>query len=484
MNTLQPEPFLLMVFGGTGDLMRRKLLPALYRLSREGGLGERWQIVAVGRSQVKDEDYRSLAAKVLNAAGLGTGSAVSDWCSERVHYRPMGRGSVEEMMTLGSEVKILEQRFSLANRAFYLALPPNNFPGIITSIGDAGLHHCAGWSRIVIEKPFGRDLASAQELNRLLWKYLNESQIFRIDHYQGKETVQNLLVLRFANPIFETLWNRDRVDSVQITVAETLGIEHRAAYYEQAGALRDMVQNHLTQLLCLIAMEIPGAFDPESIRDEKSKVLRSIPALTQRDVVFGQYVRAMVAGQEVAGYRKEPGVAPDSRVETFVALKLAIENWRWQGVPFYLRVGKRLPRHVSQIVINFRCPPVLIFQPHRSCKIHGNALVVTLQPDEGFDICFEVKQPGESIQLQTERLHFRYAEAFAPIPDAYQTLLRDMLLGDQTLFVRADWTERSWSLYTPILGQAPEPFSYEAGTWGPPAADELLALGGHQWFPL
>jgi glucose-6-phosphate 1-dehydrogenase len=346
------------------------------------------------------------------------------------------------------------------------------------------LNHSPGWTRIVVEKPFGWDLSSSQELNHLVHQYLDESQVYRIDHYLGKETVQNLLAFRFANPIFETVWNRDRVESVQITVAETLGVERRAAYYEQAGALRDMLQNHLTQLLCLVAMEVPGAFEPEAIRNEKVKVLRSIASIPRPDVVFGQYERGQVKGQEVAGYRDEPGVNATSSVETFVALKLQIENWRWHGVPFYLRVGKRLPRHVSQIVIQFRCPPVLLFQPYQSCQIHGNALVITLQPDEGFDLLFEVKEPGQPMALQTQRLRFRYAEAFSPLPDAYETLLLDVMTGDQTLFVRADAVENSWRLYTPLLQEPREVRSYAAGTWGPATAADLLARDGQQWFPL
>ncbi|MBI3988756.1 MAG: glucose-6-phosphate dehydrogenase [candidate division NC10 bacterium] len=480
------EPHLFIVLGGRGDLMRRKLLPALARLILQGFLKEDCQVLGAARSpELDDGKFRALAREALAAADLFADDQIARWCDECLHYQPIGRGGTEDYRSLAARVEALERAYCLpGNRVFYLAMPPAAFPNAITGIGETRLNRGPGWTRLVIEKPFGRDLASAQELNRLIHRFFDESQIFRIDHYLGKETVQNLLVFRFANAIFESLWNRDRVESVHITVAENLGVEKRADYYEQAGALRDIVQNHLTQLLTLVAMEVPAAFEADAIRYEKVKVLRSISPIRPEDVVFGQYERAPMDDGDVPGYREEPGVAPDSTTETFVALRLEIANWRWQGVPFYLRTGKRLPRRLTQIVVTFRYPPVSLFRPFDACEIHANVLIITIQPDEGFDLSFEVKAPGQPITLLTQRLHFRYAEAFGPLPDAYETLLLDILTGDQTLFVHADEVEASWRLYTPLLEQKPPVHPYPARTWGPVAADHLLAREGRQWLNL
>ncbi|MFQ6133313.1 MAG: glucose-6-phosphate dehydrogenase, partial [Armatimonadota bacterium] len=472
------EPHLFVVLGGTGDLMRRKLLPAIYSLTAKGLLGDRCHILAVARkTEVSDDGFRSWARDALAASGHSTDDLGGRWCSQCLHYQPLGQGTPDDYRALAARIASLETEHDLpGNRAFYLALPPAAFPAAVSGLGQAGLNRAPGRVRLVVEKPFGHDLASAQELSRLVHRHFDESQTYRIDHYLGKETVQNLLVFRFANAIFESLWNRERVQSVHITVAESVGVGQRGDYYDEVGALRDMVQNHLTQLLALTAMEIPPAFEADAIRDEKAKVLRSLEPITPDDVVFGQYASGQLNGEKVAGYLEEPGVAPDSATETFVALRLRIANWRWQGVPFYLRTGKRLPRRLTQIAVTFRATPLALFRAFEGCQVHSNVLVITLQPDEGFDLAFEVKSPGQPFDIQTQRLDFRYAEAFAPVPQAYETLLLDILTGDQTLFVRADEIEAAWRLYTPLLEQRLPVHPYAAGTWGPEAAHRLLAL--------
>ena len=480
------EPCLFVVMGATGDLMRRKLLPALYNIIAEGLVPEQFAILGAARqADLDDNAFRSQARKALDDAGLAKGELSSRWCDQCLHYQTIGKGGPAEFQALAARITDLEKKFRLpGNRAFYLAQPPNAFEPTITGLGEAGLNRSPGWTRLVIEKPFGRDLASAKDLNSVVHRYFDESQVYRIDHYLGKETVQNLLIFRFANPIFETLWSRDRVQNVQITVAETVGIEGRAGYYEQDGVLRDMVQNHLTQLLSVVAMEVPGAFRADDIRNEKVKVLESIAPITADHAVFGQYEGGVVDGSQLAGYLEEPKVAPNSQVPTFAALKVEIANWRWQGVPFYLRTGKRLRRRVSEIVVNFRSPPVLLFQEFGNCEVHNNVLVITIQPDEGFDLNFEVKVPGQSITLQRQSLHFRYGEAFAKIPEAYETLLLDFLKGDQTLFVRADLVETAWRMYAPLLDNPPAVKPYASGSWGPEASDQLLAKDGTQWFSM
>jgi glucose-6-phosphate 1-dehydrogenase len=468
------HPDLFVILGATGDLTSRKILPALYRICRGVSRDERLRVLGAGMETFDDATFRGRLRETV-AEGQSQAQMDPRWLDETVFYQPIGSGAPEDYRALAARVAALERQEKLSgNRVFYLALPPAVFPDAIARLGEAGLAEGPGWSRLVIEKPFGRDLASAEALNQLLHRYFDESQAYRIDHYLGKETVQNLLVFRFANSLFEPLWNRDRVESVEITVAESLGVEHRARYYETAGALRDMVQNHLSQLLSMTAMEPPAAFDADSIRHEKAKVLRSVRPILPGDVVFGQYSRGSEDGREVPGYREEPGVAPDSRTETFVALRLFVDNWRWQGVPFYLRTGKRLARRMSRIVVSFRCPPVAFFQPLDCAAIHPNALIGHVQPDEGFDIQFEVKKPGQPVTLETQSLHFRYAEAFQPLPEAYETLLMDVLAGDPTLFVRDDWVEASWKLYTPILSSPPPVAFYPAGSWGPKEAEPLL----------
>ena len=460
---MSAEPHVFTILGATGDLAARKLLPALRHLAELKLVDERSVILGGGLDPLDDAQFREHCRQALDGEA-------SEAFLARLFYQQTPDG---DPAPLRPRIEVLEKEHGLpGNRVFYLALPPGAFPSAIQRLGAAGLNRSSGWSRLVIEKPFGHDLASARELNRLVHEYFDESQVFRIDHYLGKETVQNLLVFRFSNAVFEHLWNRDRIARVEITVAETLGVEHRAAYYERAGALRDMIQNHVTQLLTTTAMELPASFDAEAIRYEKAKVLRAIEPLSAEDAVFGQYTAGSIDGTAVPGYREEPGVAQDSRTETFVGLRLAISNWRWEGVPFYLRTGKRLPARLSQIAVVFRSAPVSLFRPH-TAPTEPNSLILTLQPDEGFDLRFEVKRPGQEIRLDSHSLHFRYSEAYSPLPEAYETLLYDILIGDATLFVRADWVEASWEVYTPLLERPPEPKFYAAGTWGPRGTDWL-----------
>jgi len=466
---------LFVIVGASGDLASRKLLPALYRLSHDVPAEKRFRILGVATDSERDDE--AFRQKILKEADELAGVKIDpQWVEETLFYQTIGHGGPDDYHALAERVAALEKSEQLSgNRVFYLALPPSVFPPAITRLGEAGLSHSEGWTRLVIEKPFGRDAESAESLNRLVHKYFEEKQVYRIDHYLGKETVQNLLVFRFANSLFEPLWNRDRVESVEIVVAESLGIEHRGRYYDTAGALRDMIQNHLTQLLTLTAMEPPASFEAEAIQHEKAKVLKSIRPIGPGDVVFGQYARGEIAGKPVQGYRQEPDVAPDSHTETFIAMRLRISNWRWQGVPFYLRTGKRMPSRMSRIVVNFRCPPVSLFQPFACSSLHPNALMISIQPGEGFDLQFEVKSPGLPFRVVTQNLHFRYSEAFAPSPEAYETLLLDVLLGDATQFVRDDWVEASWRLYTPILESPPPIALYPAGSWGPKEAERLSA---------
>ena len=474
MNGRDPEPHLLVIFGATGDLARRKLLPAYHQLLTHGPLEHRSVVLGIARTELDDKGFRDLAQQALMDTGLPSEQAES-WCCTNLFYQCLGDESPEAFAALRERIEALEEEFELpGNRAIYLALPPSAFPGTITALGEAELNRSAGWTRLVIEKPFGRDIGSARALNQLVHRWFDETQLYRIDHYLGKETVQNLLVFRFANPVFESLWNRDRVESVRILVAEDIGVEGRAGYYEQAGVMRDMIQNHLTQLLTLVAMEVPGEFTADAIRNEKVKVLRAISPLNTADVVLGQYTAGTIDDEEVPGYATGEEVPADSRTPTFAAVRLDVATWRWQGVPFYLVTGKRLPERYTGITVSFRRPPISVFRPFDSCDICGDELEITLQPNEGFTLSFEVKKPGEPLELVRQQLDFRYAEAFEPLHDAYETLLLDVLTGDQTLFVRADEVEASWELYTPLLGRIDLPVHpYPAGSWGPEEAERL-----------
>lgn len=477
MNNKRIPPYLLVIVGGTGDLARKKLLPAICRL-REKNLSEFYLIGAGTGKKHNDITYRDFVARSLEEEGVDVKAMGDpfDW----LYYHSVGGGSFEEYKSLAERVTNLEKQLNLpGNRIFYLAVPPSVFPNAIKNLGEVGLNKSAGETKLVVEKPFGQDLQSARELNALVHKYFDESQIYRIDHYLGKETVQNLLAFRFSNAMFESLWNRDRIERVEITVAETVGVEHRAGYYDRVGALRDMIQNHLTQLLTLISMEVPTALEADDVRHEKVKVIRAVSPISVNDVVFGQYTRGAVQGKEVAGYTEEEGVSKDSYTETYVALKLNISNWRWQGVPFVLRTGKRMFKGITEAAITFRRPPVSIFRQFSIDDIQPNKLIMTLQPNEGFDLFFKVKEPGDSYKLSTQSLHFQYSNVFGRIPDAYETLLLDVLKGDQTLFVRADEVEASWELYTPLLSHSFDVHRYASGTWGPEDAERLLS--GEKW---
>lgn len=475
------EPHLFIVFGGSGDLMRVKLLPALWRLSQQGLIGAPSQILAVARrAQFDDEGYRQWAREALAAAGLPGDSGDADqWCDACLHYHALGEETHEDFAELARRVDDLERQYGLSgNRIFYLAIPPQGLVDAVNYLGGVGLAYSQGWTRLVVEKPFGSDYESARALDEAIKQYFGEPQVYRIDHYLGKEAVQNLLVFRFANSIFEAIWNRDRIASVQITVAEKTGAEGRATYYDGAGVLRDMMQNHLSQLLSLTAMEIPTALDADSVRAEKAKVLRSIRQIEPRNVVLGQYAAGQIDGQPVPAYVAGEHIRPDSQTPTFAALEVRINNWRWQGVPFFLRTGKRLPVSARQIVINFRCPVLAMFERFPEASINSNALIITIEPDEGFELRFEVKAPGDALDVQTHSLRFRYDDVFERLPEAYEALLLDLLHGDQTLFVRIDEVLEAWRLYTPLLAADIPVHKYAAGTWGPQEAERLAAPTG------
>jgi glucose-6-phosphate 1-dehydrogenase len=492
-----PGPSVFVIFGASGDLTRRKLLPALYKLSGAHRLPPRFSVIGIAKTPLDDEAFREqFRASLREFAGVDpAGDAVAESLAAHLRYLAGDLGDVALYARLA---EMIEQIGAGSGVLFYLAIPPSLAPAVARHLGQAGLTRESSpsmWRRVIVEKPFGSDLASARDLNRLLHEHFDEAQIFRIDHYLGKETVQNLLVFRFGNGMFEPIWDRRYIDHVQITAAETVGVEQRAGYYDRAGALRDMVQNHLMQLLTLIAMEPPVAFTAESVRDRKMDALLAVqPVCAGGDcgarVVRAQYAPGWVDGREVPGYLAEPGVDPASTTETYVALRLMLDSWRWAGVPFYLRTGKRLPKRVTEIAIQFRRPPLEIFRRVSSSPVAPNLLVINVQPDEGISLRFEAKLPGMRMQLAPVMMNFRYGSAFGGgVPEAYETLLLDALLGDSTLFARHDFVEASWALVSPIHaaweqeGAARIP-RYEAGEWGPREAAALMAAGGSRWRTL
>lgn len=488
------DPCVIVIFGAAGDLTKRLLMPALYNLAHSQLLPQEFAIVGFARRQMSNDDFRTkISQDIQEFATVPVDPQVWDWFEQRLYYLT---GNFDDQSAYGQLKELLttvdSEHSTKGNYLYYLATGDNFFAEIVQQLGAVGLanEQAGQWRRVIVEKPFGHDLDSARALNQSLAKDLKESQIYRIDHYLGKETVQNILVFRFGNGLFEPVWNRNYIDHIQITVAETVGVEGRGGFYESAGALRDMVQNHLFQLLAMIAMEPPLSFDADALRDEKSKLLQSILPLSAADVfsdaVRGQYGAGTVKEKSVSAYRAEPRVAPDSSTETFVALKLSIDNWRWADVPFYLRTGKVMPHRVSEIAIQFKRVPHLMF---RQAKVEQtrNFLVMHIQPNEGISLQFGAKVPGPAIRMDGVEMDFHYTDYFGMTPSTgYETLLYDCIIGDATLFQRSDNVENGWNVVQPILDvwktSPPKNFpNYAAGTWGPQEAMELIERDGRHW---
>lgn len=494
-NATNLKPTVGVIFGGGGDLTRRKLIPALFNLYLDKNLPEQFAIIGLDRAELNDDAFRQHLHDGVNQFSRRGPASASDWSPFAAHLGYL-RADFTDQTLYAKLAELLTKQDkewnAKAERIFYLATPPVFFGTIANRLGDAGLARERERSEIVVEKPIGYDLKSALELNRLLAKDFREAQIYRIDHYLGKETVQNILAFRFANPIFEPIWNRRYVDHVTITVAEEAGVGHRGGYYEKAGALRDMMQNHLLQLLCLVAMEPPVSFQADEVRNKKVDVLHAIRPIPHDAVhafaARGQYDSGWVKGQQMPAYRNAEGVAPDSNTETFAALKLFVDNWRWQDVPFYLRTGKCLPAHVSEISIRFRAVPHQAFPAGAISDTKPARLVICIQPQEGIVLKFQAKQPGAQMHLRHVDMQFSYRDTFkTPSPEAYETLLWDVMTNDGTLFMRADQVEAAWSLLMPIIEvwahSPPSDFpNYAAGTWGPESAEALIARDGRSWM--
>ena len=490
-----PAPSILVIFGASGDLTQRKLLPALYSLAHDGLLPAGQTIIGVARKDWSTDEFRAEMRQACDehARRSPVSDAIWETFAEGLHYLS---GGFDDEATFAQLKELCEkldaERGTGGRRIYYLAIPPRLFPDLAQKLGAKGFvsdpESGAPATRIIIEKPFGRDLASARELNAIATSIFRERQVFRIDHYLGKETVQNILVLRFANGIFEPFWNRQFIDHVQLTVSESIGVEDRGGYFDSAGMARDMVQNHMLQLLALVAMEPPAIYSADAVRDEKVKVftaLREFPADPSSVAVRGQYIDGSVGGQGVAGYHAETGVPDDSRTETFAAIRTWVDNWRWAGVPFYLRAGKRLPKRATTVSIHFRPAPHPLFRKSEGIEMRPNVLAIRIQPDEGISLRFESKIPGPSMRSHPVTMEFRHASSFgAEPPEAYERLLLDTMAGDATLFARRDEVEWAWRWLDPLLeawAANGSPAPYEAGTWGPDLADELIRRDGREW---
>ncbi len=488
-------PCAIVIFGANGDLTRRKLMPALYSLAAERRLPPGFAVIGTSRTPLSDDQFREKVRAALAEflSGIALDEEIWKSFAGTIFYVAGDTGDPELYRRIGEKLSQVERRFETGgNVLFYLSLQPSQYGTAANGIGAAGLTRGNGWRRLVIEKPFGHDLASARELNDEIGRVFPESSVYRIDHYLGKETVQNIFAFRFANGIFEPIWNRRYISQVQITAAESIGVEGRGAYYQEAGALRDMIQNHLLQVLSTIAMEPPAVYEATAVRDERAKLLRSVRIMKPEDVALnavpGQYRRARIGGAEVPGFREEPGVQQDAQTVTYAAVTLFVENWRWAGVPFYLRTGKRLARQATDIAIHFSAAPHAPFSGAGSngSTIEPDLLIIRIQPEEGLSLRFISKQPGSGMRLRPVSMDFDYGASFgAREPSAYETLLLDAMVGDSTLYIRQDAVEASWAIVEPVLNswatQSLEFPNYAAGTWGPKGADEMLARRGHAW---
>ncbi len=490
-------PTVVVIFGASGDLTGRKLVPAIFNLGVDNLLPAEFHLIGYGRSEIEDEAFRGMMDEAIEAfSRRPLNREIWERVRQHTTYQAGGYDDQEAFDALARRIDGIEKDLGReVQRIFYVSTPPKVFVPIVQNLGRSGMArahiHSKFASKLIIEKPFGHDLESARELNTVINDEFEESQVYRIDHYLGKETVQDLLVQRFANSIFEPIWTREYVDCVQITVSESIGVGSRGGYYDASGALRDMIQNHTMQLVALTAMEPPVSLDPESIRDEKVKVLKAIQPLkldaADGDVVRARYNGGLVEGEPVKGYLEESGIPEDSTTETYAALRLSINNWRWKGVPFYIRSGKRMARRASEIAIQFKRPPGILFSEGDKFDVAQNTMVISIQPDEGVTLVMNSKIPGLETRTQPVKMHFRYATTFGSnTPEAYERLILDAMVGDSTLFIRGDETEASWGLITPILRHweacGPRGLeTYAAGSWGPLASERLLWAKGHQW---